>query len=133
METEIAHLKPPNQSETNLPPLIYDPTDLTLSTSAVPKSIDEIYKISILNKKRNKERKRTRDGSTTSAGNSLEEKDINKVKDFIFSSIDSQDDQIDYKSLASDNTPKFDENSYFSNIDSNPSNITPEQTVSDFF
>jgi hypothetical protein len=93
-------------------------------TAAVPKSLSEIYEISNRNRRRNKERKRQRDG-TTSQASSLDEKEFSKIKESCF--IPSKETRsYSIESRDSD----FDETSYFSMIQADKAALTTESTVS---
>ena len=90
----------------------------------IPALLDEIYEISNRNRRRNKERKRQRDG-TTSQASSLDEKEFSKIKESCF--IPSKETRsYSIESRDSD----FDETSYFSMIQADKAALTTESTVS---
>ena len=100
--------------------------ELSASTeNNLPKSLSEIYEISNRNKRRNKERKKARDGQTVSANSSIDEKEFAKVKDSVFSSIDNK---IEFDTASVTSASSFDESAYFHAVE-NTAPMTAENTL----
>ena len=98
--------------------------ELSSSTeNDMPKSLSEIYEISNRNRKRNKERKKARDGQT-SINSSIDEKEFAKAKDATFLSIDNKA-EFDTGSVTS--ASSFDESAYFQAVET--ASTTPENTL----
>jgi hypothetical protein len=94
-------------------------------TAAVPKSLSEIYEISNRNRRRNKERKRQRDG-TVSQTSSLDEKEFSRLKDAaMMLSGEEKSRGYSFESRDSD----FDETSYFALAQGDKAGLTTDATV----
>ena len=99
------------------------------TVAAVPKSLSEIYEISNRNRKRNKERKKQKDGQL-SATSSIDESEFAKVRDQLFSSIDSKA-STDAPTVHRGSSENFDASSYFKGVpvDMTSGNLSTEGTV----